>query len=141
LADLGHPIAQEVIARIEKGDSTRARNVSVDEAFAFAAALSVAPVYLFLPLSRDERVKVGNLEVETGYAHDWAVGNTPLPEEDDDVSSYLRNRDPEVIRTLMLGMAARMGEPSRRLTPKELLKKLEAKEGQRSILMVEEEEK
>lgn len=71
LDQLGLPLNQSVITRIERGT----RKVSLDEAIALAAALDVAPVHLFLPIGDEGRVSVTpSAEVPARVARQWALG-------------------------------------------------------------------
>jgi transcriptional regulator with XRE-family HTH domain len=54
LEELGFPMHQSVLARLENGD----RPIRVDELFAIAAALGVAPVYLLSGDLTNERIDV-----------------------------------------------------------------------------------
>lgn len=75
LDQLGHPLNQSAITRIERGT----RKVSLDEAIALAAALDIAPVHLFLPISDEGRVSVApSTEVPSRVARQWALGLRPL---------------------------------------------------------------
>jgi transcriptional regulator with XRE-family HTH domain len=101
LTEIGRPTTQATIARIEAATSTRARNVTLDEAFAFAAALGVAPLYLFLPRERDERVAVTrNITVDAGRAQDWLVGTLRL-RDSDDLGTFLSERNREALYALL----------------------------------------
>ncbi len=95
---IGHPINRATISKIEKGargvggkhgrnpitrGETAPRPVSLDEVIAFAAALDVAPIHLFLPIFNEDDVLLApkvRVDVETAY--DWARGEQPLGEDD-----------------------------------------------------------
>jgi transcriptional regulator with XRE-family HTH domain len=71
LAELDHPLDRAQVARIEG----RRRKVSLDEAFAFAVALGVAPVNLFIPLERDEQFAISKKWIAPAWmARAWARG-------------------------------------------------------------------
>jgi transcriptional regulator with XRE-family HTH domain len=75
LAHIGHDMNQAAVTRIERGS----RKVSVDEAFAIAVALDVAPLSLFLPIAGDEPVKLAPRREEApAKARRWARGAVPL---------------------------------------------------------------
>jgi transcriptional regulator with XRE-family HTH domain len=75
LADIGMSMNQAAITRIERGD----RKVSVDEAFAIAVALDVAPLSLFLPIEGEEPVKLApGRKEDPAKARRWARGTVPL---------------------------------------------------------------
>jgi transcriptional regulator with XRE-family HTH domain len=82
LTDLGRPMDQAVVARLEaKKPSSRAVNVSLVDVLAFSAALGVSPVFLFLPLDDDAPVQVApTLELPAGRVRDWVRGRL-LPAE------------------------------------------------------------
>lgn len=73
---LGNGLNQPALARIERGD----RKVSLDEAIAISAALDVAPVNLFLPITDDHaEVRLApSLAVNLRKAQRWARGMLPL---------------------------------------------------------------
>jgi hypothetical protein len=71
LDQLGLPLNQSVITRIERGT----RKVSLDEAVALAAALDVAPVHLFMPINDEGCVSVTpSIEEPSRVARQWALG-------------------------------------------------------------------
>lgn len=74
--ELGEPMHASAITKIEQGT----RKVSLDEAFAFAAALNVPPVALLLPLDgQRRRVRVtSKSEIHPHLALDWIAGDSPL---------------------------------------------------------------
>ncbi len=79
LTELGLPMSQAAVTRIERGD----RKCSLDEAVAIAAALDVAPMHLFLPIDGDDPVQLAPaLEVDAPLARAWARGEQPLRPED-----------------------------------------------------------
>jgi transcriptional regulator with XRE-family HTH domain len=84
MKDLGHPLDQAAVARIEsRKPTTRQQNVTLREVLAFAAALGVSPAFLFLPLGEDDEVKIGSLQLPADHVREWLVGRRPLREEDD----------------------------------------------------------
>jgi len=102
LTDLGRPMDQAVVARLEsKKPSTRAVNVSLVDVLAFSAALGVSPVFLFLPLDDDVPVQVApKLELPARHVRSWVKGNVPL-RADDDHRIWETERDAQT-----LGLAA-----------------------------------
>jgi len=74
LRELGEPIDRSVIAKIEGGN----RPVSVDEAFAFAAALGVPAAALLVPRDGHTSVRVAGIKVTAYVAHRWIRGLSPL---------------------------------------------------------------
>jgi transcriptional regulator with XRE-family HTH domain len=77
LAEIGRPIPQSGISRIESG----ARRVDVDDLAALAIALGVSPSALLLPLDDDPSHAVevtGAGSVPADVAWDWADGTRPL---------------------------------------------------------------
>ncbi len=80
LSALDCPIDRSTIAKIESGK----RRVSLDEAFAFAAALGVSPAALALPRGSDTDVRVApKLTVRGFEAHRWIQGRAPLLDDDE----------------------------------------------------------
>jgi transcriptional regulator with XRE-family HTH domain len=74
LTEIGHPIHRAVIARIEQGGS-RARNVTLEEAFAFAVALEVSPLYLATPFDTEQEISLARgLSVDGVTARRWIKG-------------------------------------------------------------------
>ena len=86
LAEVGTPIHQSTIAKIERGS----RGISVDEAFHLAAALGIAPVHLFVPLEdRYPRIQVtSSLQLSPSDAREWIKGQLPLEDAHDLLSFY-----------------------------------------------------
>lgn len=79
LGALGHEVDRTAVTRLETGK----RGVSLDEAFAIAAALEVSPLSLMLPRAPEEPVAVApRLTVTTKAARAWAQGVEPLPGQD-----------------------------------------------------------
>jgi transcriptional regulator with XRE-family HTH domain len=75
MARYGHPINRVTLAKIEAG-STRARNVSLEEAIALAAVLSVPPEVFFFGLGSEDRVAVTpKMTVHPGLARKWLRGS------------------------------------------------------------------
>ncbi len=95
---IGHPVNRATISKIEKGargvggghgrepircSETSPRPVSLGVAIAFAAALDVAPVHLFLPITDEDDVLLApEVRVDPGTAYEWARGDHPLGEDD-----------------------------------------------------------
>lgn len=81
--------AREVGLKFDRGTvskiENRLRGVSLDEALAIAAALDVAPVYLFLPRDDRETVAIGDIAVEALRARAWLRGDQQLPGRSDKV--------------------------------------------------------
>jgi transcriptional regulator with XRE-family HTH domain len=71
------------IGKIEAG----LRGISLDEAFALAAALSVAPVNLFMPVE-PVLVAVGDLRIGMPLARAWTRGLAPLEVKGQDAVFY-----------------------------------------------------
>lgn len=79
LGELGYAVDRSTINRLENGS----RGVSLDEAFAVAAALGVSPLSLMLPLEMGQPVAVApGLTVTSAEARAWAKGDEPLPGQD-----------------------------------------------------------
>lgn len=76
MGELGEPIHPSAITKIESG----ARKVSLDEAFAFAAALNVPPPTLLLPLDgQQRRVRItAKSDIHPHLALDWIAGDREL---------------------------------------------------------------
>src|ERR1039457_2619992 len=80
LAALDCPIDRSTIAKIESGK----RGISLDEAFAFAAALGVSPAALALPRGTATDVRVAPKRTVRGYeAHRWLQGRASLFGDDE----------------------------------------------------------
>jgi transcriptional regulator with XRE-family HTH domain len=80
LVELDCPIDRSTIAKIESGK----RGISLDEAFAFAAALGVSPAALALPRGSDTDVRVAPKRTVRGYqAHRWLQGRAPLLDDNE----------------------------------------------------------
>ena len=91
LSNVGQSMNQAAIARIERGE----RKVSIDEAFAIAVALDVAPLSLFLPITGNEPVALApGLEIDQAKARRWARGEVPLSPTS--FRSYLEQTSGEV---------------------------------------------
>jgi transcriptional regulator with XRE-family HTH domain len=79
LAELGMPMDRTVIAKLENAT----RRVTLDEAFALAAALGVSPANLFLPLEAGTDVAIApKLAVLPRAARAWVRGQQPLHRDD-----------------------------------------------------------
>ena len=78
MEELGEPLHASAITKVERGD----RKVSLDEVFAFAAALAVPPVLLLVPLDgKESRLRVTDKsEIHPHLVLDWitAVSYTHL---------------------------------------------------------------
>jgi transcriptional regulator with XRE-family HTH domain len=81
LREYGLPTDRTTIVKLEKGE--RAQAAPLDRLFAFAAALGVAPVHLFVPLDDDASIAIGNTTLPAPHARSWIRGETPLPLEPD----------------------------------------------------------
>jgi len=88
LGQLGFPSwRQSKVAKIERGEAKR---LPLDDVLELAAALGVAPVYLFSPGSRDEDVQLGPRIVRSAVSfRQWLRGRTPLSR------SRMRVEEPE----------------------------------------------
>ena len=87
LSELGRPTNQATIARLETGK----RGVSLDDVFAFALALGVAPVNLIAgPSVEGRRIVLTSKRVQgTEVTRDFIRGQNPFPlTERDDIRSY-----------------------------------------------------
>jgi transcriptional regulator with XRE-family HTH domain len=72
---LGAPIDRTAIAKIEKGS----RELTLSEAFAFAWALDVAPVHLFVPTDDEDPIHIGpNMEAPPAEMRAWIRGDRPM---------------------------------------------------------------
>jgi transcriptional regulator with XRE-family HTH domain len=79
LGELGAPVDRATVARTEGGT----RGLSLDDALLYAAALGVAPVYLFTPVdSTPELVVAPELVINPIIARQWMRGLAALREED-----------------------------------------------------------
>lgn len=80
LTELGSPTDQATVARTERGK----RNVSLDDAFAYAAALEVSPLFLILPRGDDEPPIAVTPFMATTPADGrrWLRGERPLRGQD-----------------------------------------------------------
>lgn len=69
--------------------------MSLAESIAFAVALDVSPVSLFLPLTRADDIQLApahTADVETAYQ--WIRGDHPLNEKDRDAVAFYRFQSP-----------------------------------------------
>lgn len=78
LAEIGLPIDRATVAKIEGGG--RKSGVSVDVVLAFAAALNVSPLHLFVPRDEDDQLRITS-EIVVGAleARTWVRGFAALP--------------------------------------------------------------
>jgi transcriptional regulator with XRE-family HTH domain len=75
---LGHPINRVTLAKLEAG-GTRAANVSLVDTMVLAAALSVPPPLLFLPLGEEDLVAITPaVKVHPHLVLDWVTGEEPF---------------------------------------------------------------
>lgn len=74
---LGYPINRVTLAKIE-GGGTRARNVSVEEMLALAAALSVPPLMLLVPLDGRRLLATPSTPMGSVLALNWIEGREPF---------------------------------------------------------------
>ena len=81
LGDNGVPMDRTTIAKIEQGGS-RATNLSLEDLLAFAVALGVNPVELFVPREESEALEVGKTSVASVEARRWLRQQAPLEEAD-----------------------------------------------------------
>jgi transcriptional regulator with XRE-family HTH domain len=82
LWDSGVHLDRTTITKIERG-GTRARNTSIEEALAIAAALGVSPSVLLFPLAEDELVRITPKRIVTAKeGRRWLRGEKPLDAED-----------------------------------------------------------
>lgn len=81
LDDLGLPLNRVTLAKIEAG-GTRAGNTSVEEVLAIAAALSVPPLSLILPLEGERDIAITpSSPVNPFYALNWMLGLEPFAQQ------------------------------------------------------------
>lgn len=100
IAEIGRPIPELGLSRVEKGE----RRVDLDDLVALARALGVPPVWLIFPVGSTEFVELlpGKL-VPVDDALSWFIGEGPLPEADesgweaDAAPMLLRQRHRQVI--------------------------------------------
>lgn len=85
LVELGvDHLSRGTLSKIELPDSTRAHNLSLDDALAIAAALGVSPVNMMLPTWHGDQVAITpKLTVPAGSARAWVRGYWPLRHEDE----------------------------------------------------------
>jgi transcriptional regulator with XRE-family HTH domain len=110
LAEIGHPMSQVVIARIEaKSPGSRALKVSLDDVVAIAGVLGVSPLFLFLPLEDDAVVSISpSLELPAEQVRAWVRGDLPLIEmTDEDRRLFETERDAASAGRLAAQKAAR----------------------------------
>lgn len=74
LAHYGMTVNRTAVTKIESG----ARQVTVDEHTALAAALGVAPVALVVPVSEKQMRIAPELTTSSGLAHLWMTGHQPI---------------------------------------------------------------
>jgi transcriptional regulator with XRE-family HTH domain len=92
LMELGLPMDRAAIAKVEAGQ----RGLPLDEAFAFALALDVAPVNLFLPLDLDEAVTVAPKVTATSReARHWVRGDSPIDDRSGEVQKRYFTEAPD----------------------------------------------
>lgn len=78
LARLGLLTDRATVARIEIGQ----RRLTLNEAFAAAQALGVAPVHLFVPTDSNEPINIGpNMEASPAEMRAWIRGQRPMFQE------------------------------------------------------------
>lgn len=78
-AELGFPIARNVIANIESG---RRSGISVPELIVIAMALNVPPILLIYPIGRDKLVEIGpEHEIAPWFAVKWFIADNRPPAE------------------------------------------------------------
>lgn len=79
MAQIGAHVHPATIARIEKGE----RSVTLEEVFEFARALGTSPWYLFLPLSGEGAIRVGDKSYPPGAISEWLSADEPKLDADD----------------------------------------------------------
>lgn len=135
MARVGHPINRATISKIEAGargvggihgsegikaGQTRPRNVSLDEAVAFAVALDVPVLSLLLPVIREDDVQLApEVRVDVDTAHAWARGEQPLRPDDPDGARFYRFQRyeppaPPATREELEAMGITVGSPAKR---------------------------
>lgn len=86
VGQLGVPLHQSVLARMENGD----RPIRVDELFAVAAALDVAPVFLLSGDLVGEDVQVTPTKRRASWwVRSWVSGQAPLDDGEEQRRAYL----------------------------------------------------
>lgn len=118
MTDLGYPINQTTIARIERG-GTRAENMPLRELLVFGYALGVSPLHLFVPLSEDERLEItARISAEPSRARAWIRGtNEHLQGTNDGDPRIYFSEVPDV--ELLRATDAGVGTDSEQVTRKE----------------------
>jgi transcriptional regulator with XRE-family HTH domain len=77
LTRIGYQKSRETLTKLERGTY---RNASVDDVFALAAALGVAPVHLLVPLDDEAALEVvPGVPVPARIARAWIRGSLQLP--------------------------------------------------------------
>lgn len=101
LAEIGYPMHETAIARIESG----ARKVTIDDVVAIAAALDVALVSLLFPLDDDATVQLApKLKVDVVKARRWArAGRDSCPLNEKNWRSYMYQAPSDTIVRLSIG--------------------------------------
>jgi transcriptional regulator with XRE-family HTH domain len=82
LKDLGHPILDTGLMRIEKGNDDGGRRVDVDDLITLALALDVTPNALLLPPRADdtETYMTPNAYAKAATTWRWATGDKSFPD-------------------------------------------------------------
>ena len=77
LEEIGYPKSASTLSKLESGSY---RNVSLDDAFALAAALGLSPVHLLTPLDDQEPVAVTpRLTLDAWLVRAWVRGDAAIP--------------------------------------------------------------
>lgn len=111
MRELGYPMDRASIVKIERlapesrGRGAKARKVSIDEVFAFAAALGVLPGALLHP--PDDVAIAPGLELDSVLFDAWTSGWLPLRRDEIDVySNSRRSASPSISFRELPGIAA-----------------------------------
>jgi transcriptional regulator with XRE-family HTH domain len=98
LDEIGYPMARSTLTKLENG---RYRNISINDAFALAAALAIAPVFLLAPLADGTPVSITpRLTVSAAHARAWFRGQVTLPAVPDLPPDYSQMPKAELVARL-----------------------------------------
>jgi transcriptional regulator with XRE-family HTH domain len=115
LEDLGHPVSQSKLAKIEKGATSvkyenAADKVNLADVLAIAYALDVCPLHLFCPVEQEPRVEIvrGRQPLDPEWLREWVRGEREALGQDPKVFFAERPRveieaDMEAVRAVRIG--------------------------------------